>query len=90
MKQTPIELEQPPEKAGVILPWTLPPERPSADRMEESAGLVEALGCELEFLRPEQVRNPTPGYLLSGGLLDRLEDDERALQCSIVIIDASP
>ncbi len=89
MKQKPIELEQPPEKAGVILPWTLPPERPSADRMEESAGLVEALGCELEFLRPEQVRNPTPGYLLSGGLLDRLEDDVRALQCSIVIIDAS-
>ena len=89
MKQKQIELEQPPEKAGVILPWTLPSERPSPDRIEESAGLVEALGCELEFLRPEQVRNPTPGYLLSGGLLDRLDADVRTHNCSIVIIDAA-
>lgn len=58
-------------------------------RLEESAGLVEALGCELEFLRPENVRKPTPGYLLSGGLLDRLADDVKSHDCTIVIIDAA-
>lgn len=89
MKQTPIDLELPPEKAGIIIPWTQLNERPSSDRLEESSGLVEALGCELEFLRAEQVRNPTPGYLLSGGLLERLEEDVRTHQCSMVIIDAA-
>lgn len=58
-------------------------------RLEESAGLVEALGCELEFIRPENVRKPTPGYLLSGGLLDRLAADVHGHDCSIVIIDAA-
>ncbi|MEP1143527.1 MAG: GTPase HflX [Henriciella sp.] len=89
MKQTPIDLEQPPEKAGIIVPWTQVADRPSADRIEETSGLAEALGCELMFLRPEQVRKPTPGYLLSGGLLDRLHDDVKAFGCSMVIIDAS-
>lgn len=58
-------------------------------RLEETAGLVEALGCELAFLRDEQVRKPTPGYLLSGGLLDRLDADVKAYGCSMVIIDAA-
>ncbi len=89
MKQTPIDLEKPPEQAGIIIPWTQVFERPGEVRLEETSGLVEALGCELAFLRDEQVRKPTPGYLLSGGLLDRLEADVKAFGCSIVIIDAS-
>ncbi len=89
MTQTPIELEQKPEKAGLIIPWTLTSERPGEVRLDESSGLVEALGCELEFLRAENVRKPTPGYLLSGGLLDRLEADVKSYDCSIVIIDAA-
>jgi GTP-binding protein HflX len=89
LKQRPIDLERPPEKAGILIPWTQVSERPSDDRLEESGGLVEALGCELEFLRAEQVRKPTPGYLLSGGLLERLEADVKAHHCSMVIIDAS-
>lgn len=89
MKQTPIDLDQPPEQAGIIIPWTQVFERPSEDRVEETAGLVEALGCELAFLRDEQVRKPTPGYLLSGGLLERLEADVKEHGCSMVIIDAS-
>ena len=89
MTQKPFDLEQPPEKAGIIIPWTQVSERPSEVRLEESAGLVEALGCELEFLRAENVRKPTPGYLLSGGLLDRLDADVKGYGCSIVIIDAA-
>lgn len=89
MTQKPFDLEQPPEKAGIIIPWTQVSERPGAVRLEESAGLVEALGCELEFLRAENVRKPTPGYLLSGGLLDRLDADVKGYGCSIIIIDAA-
>lgn len=89
MKQTPIDLDQPPEKAGIIIPWTQVSERPSPDRVEETTGLAEALGCDLEFIRTEQVRKPTPGYLLSGGLLDRLETDVKSFGCSMVIIDAA-
>lgn len=89
MKQTLIELEQPPEKAGIIIPWTFIADRPSPERLEESSGLVEALGCDLEFLRAEHVRKPTPGYLLSGGLLDRLAADVVAQGCTIVIVDAA-
>lgn len=89
MKQKPIDLEQPPELAGIIIPWTQVSERPGEVRLEETAGLVEALGCELAFLRAEQVRKPTPGYLLSGGLLERLEGDVKGHGASMVIIDAS-
>jgi len=89
LTQKPFDLEQPPEKAGIIIPWTLVSNRPSQERLEESAGLVEALGCELEFLRAENVRKPTAGYLLSGGLLDRLAEDVKREVCSIVIIDAA-
>ena len=89
MTQKPIDLEQPPETAGIIIPWTQVADRPGSERLEETAGLVEALGCELAFLRAEQVRKPTPGYLLSGGLLDRLVEDVHGFDCSMVIIDAA-
>ncbi len=89
MTQKPFDLEQPPEKAGIIIPWTLVSDRPTEVRLDESAGLVEALGCELEFLRAENVRKPTPGYLLSGGLLDRLAEDVKSHHCTMVIIDAA-
>ena len=59
------------DKAGVIIPWTLPGHRPTPDRVNETNGLVEALGGGLAFLRPEQVRKPSPSHLLSGGLLER-------------------
>lgn len=77
------------EIAGVIIPWTSLAERTSANRIAETTGLVEALGCELAFLRPENVRKPSPGYLLSGGLLDRLAEDVAAHGCTMVVIDAS-
>lgn len=77
------------EVAGVIIPWMQPAERPSHDRLEETSGLVEALGCELAFLRAEQVRKPNPAFLLSGGLLERLKEDALAFDCSLIVIDAN-
>jgi len=84
-----IDLQQPDERAGILIPWTQPEDRPDTARFDETAGLVEALGCQLIFMRADQVRRPTPGYLLSGGLLDRLTEDVARESLSIVIMDAA-
>lgn len=75
--------------AVVILPWTEFPDRPTPERLQETLGLTQALGCVAAALRPEQVRNPTPRYLLSGGLLERLKGDVDTLKPDLVIIDAA-
>ena len=86
---TPIDLSLPVEQAGIIIPWTQPVDRPSALRFEETEGLVAALGCDLTFIRAEQVRKPTPGYLLSGGLLERLQLDVAEHNLSMLVMDTS-
>lgn len=77
------------EIACAIVPWTNPGDRPNQDRMDETAGLVEALGCELAFIRADNVRKPSASHLLSGGLLDRLAEDAAMHDCSMVIIDSA-
>ncbi|RAN34956.1 GTPase HflX [Hyphomonas pacifica] len=76
-----------PEVAGAVIPWFTPANRPTEDRLQETAGLVEALGCELAFLRPEHVRKVNSSVLLSGGILDRLAEDLKAHECTIAVID---
>ena len=78
-----------PEIAGAIIPWFTPANRPSADRIEETAGLIQALGCELAFLRPEQVRRVNSAQLLSGGILNRLADDLEASDCTLAVVDGA-
>jgi GTP-binding protein HflX len=78
-----------PEIAGAIIPWFTPANRPSADRLQETAGLIEALGCELAFLRPEHVRQVNSAQLLSGGILDRMAADLEAADCSLAVIDGA-
>ncbi|WP_084418943.1 GTPase HflX [Henriciella litoralis] len=77
------------DRAGVIIPWASPPDRPDRDRLTETAGLVEALGCNLSFLRAEHVRKPSASHLLSGGLLERLKADIEESECTLCVIDAS-
>lgn len=77
------------DTAIVIIPWTELSDRPTPERVEETAGLTQALGCDAVVLRTEQVRNPTPRYLLSGGLLERLKEDVDTLKPSLVILDHS-
>lgn len=84
-----IDRSPTPEVAGVIIPWFVPSDRPSEDRLQETAGLVEALGCELAFLRAEHVRKVNSSVLLSGGLLDRLAEDLRAHDCTVAVIDGA-
>jgi len=78
-----------PEIAGAIIPWFTPANRPSVDRIEETAGLIEALGCELAFLRPEHVRQVNSAQLLSGGILDRLAVDLEASECTLCVVDGA-
>jgi len=78
-----------PDRAGVIIPWTMPADRPDRERLSETSGLVEALGCNLAFLRPENVRKPSASHLLSGGILERLREDIAASACTLCVIDAA-
>jgi GTP-binding protein HflX len=78
-----------PEIAGAIIPWFSPANRPTADRLEETSGLIEALGCELAFLRPEHVRQVNSAQLISGGILNRLAEDLEAAHCTLVVIDGA-
>lgn len=78
-----------PEIAGVVIPWFTPRDRPGPDRLSETAGLVEALGCELGFIRPDHVREVNSSFLLSGGLLDRMAADLEERECTIAVIDGA-
>ena len=78
-----------PEIAGVVIPWFTPADRPSPDRLTETSGLVEALGCQLAFVRPEQIRKISSTFLLSGGILDRMAEDLDANGCTVAVIDGA-
>jgi GTP-binding protein HflX len=75
--------------AGVVIPWFGPTTRPSAARLEETEGLVQALGCELAFLRTDHIRNVSSSHLFSVGLLDQFADDLEAAGASIAVIDGA-
>lgn len=77
------------EKAGVVLPWTSVLDRPGEDKTNETMGLVEALGCELGFISPVQLRSPSPSHLFSRGLLDDLVSRLKAEGCSICVVDGA-
>ena len=59
-------------RAGVVVPWFTPSDRPSQARLTETTGLAEALGCELGFVQAEQIRRVSSSHLLSAGILERV------------------
>ena len=77
------------ERAGVIIPWQDRDGPVHEARISETAGLVEALGCGLSFIRAERVRKASPSHLLSGGLLDRMSEDLLAHKCTLAVIDSA-
>ncbi len=81
--------QTPAEKAGCVIPWQFPASAPGEARMAETAGLVEALGCDLAFIDTLHLRQPSPSHLLSAGLLDLLKDRIEAENCSICVIDGT-
>ena len=76
-------------KAGLIIPWFSVSDRPTDLRLEESSGLVEALGCTLSFARTEQVRRISPSHLLPVGLLTQIGEDLVQSECNLLIVDAN-
>jgi GTPase len=78
-----------PEIAGAVIPWFSPVNRPTEERMQETAGLVEALGCELAFVHADHVRKVNSSVLFSGGLLDRFADDLEEHNCTIAVVDGA-
>ena len=70
-------------------PWFTPADRPTPDRLRETSGLVEALGCQLGFVRPDQIRKVNPSFLLSGGIVDRMAADLEAENCTLAVIDGA-
>ena len=81
--------EAPEERAGAVIPWFSPADRPSDARKHETAGLVEALGCELAFLSDVHLRNPSPSNLFSSGHLSELKARLEQENCSICIVDGA-
>ena len=75
------------ERAGCLIPWLRPAERPDEERLSETAGLVEALGCDIAFVRGSQLRSPSPSHLLSGGVLEALKDELEDQDVSLFILD---
>ena len=75
--------------AGAVIPWCGPATRPTEERLIETSGLVEALGCELAFLRADHIRNVNASLLFSGGLLDRFAEDLEAAGATIAVVDGA-
>lgn len=84
-----IDRKLAPETAGVVIPWFKRGQRPTDDRLSETSGLVEALGCDLAFVRGDHIRNPNSAILFSGGLLDTFADDLEAQGCTIAVVDGA-
>lgn len=76
-------------RAGTVIPYLESYERPSDLRLTETAGLVEALGCEAVFTRADRIRGASASHLLTGGLRERLADDLEQADCSLCIIDGA-
>ena len=76
-------------RAGVVIPWFRPADRPSENRLIETSGLAQALGCELGFVRAEQVRRISPSHLLSEGILERVTDAIAEANINLFIVDGA-
>jgi GTP-binding protein HflX len=57
--------------------------------LQETSGLVEALGCSLSFLHPVHIREINPSFLLSGGLLDLFSENLKACEASLAVVDGA-
>jgi len=76
-------------RAGVLIPWFTAAEKPSETRLEETTGLVTALGCQLSFVRGEKVRRISPSHLLPAGMLERLRNDLAENKCNLLVVDGT-
>ena len=76
-------------RAGVVVPWFTPSDRPSLARLTETTGLAEALGCELGFVQAEQIRRVSSSHLLSAGILERVAGAIEDKGVNLFIVDGT-
>jgi GTPase len=74
--------------AALVLP-VLPGVEHAQSRIEESRGLVEALGVRSAFADVLNVRDPTPGRLFGAGQLAALSERLKDAHASLLIVDAA-
>ena len=89
MTRTPIHREQPVVIAGLVVPGLGENDALTHARIEESQGLVEALGVELGFSTQFKVREPNAAQLFGSGQLDAIADMAEDAKASMVVIDCS-
>ncbi|MBI1359581.1 MAG: GTPase HflX [Alphaproteobacteria bacterium] len=76
------------EVAALVLP-IIGRERRAGSRLEESAGLVEALGVKLAFAEQVHVRDPNPARLFGSGQLDALLQKMTSEHVTLLIVDGA-
>jgi GTP-binding protein HflX len=79
------------ERAVIVVP-ELPREglRRSADaRVEEAAGLAEAIGVDVVTARPVRVRNVRPATLLGRGQVEEIAEIAKQDDAKLLIVDAA-
>ena len=89
MTRTPIDREQPVVIAGLVVPGLGENDALTPARIEESEGLVEALGVELGFSTQFKVREPNAAQLFGSGQLDAIADMAEESKASMVVVDCS-
>jgi GTP-binding protein HflX len=72
--------------AAVVLPL-IGQARHASARLEESAGLAEALGVQLAFTDVVNIRDPNPGKLFGSGQLAALAERMRETHVTLLIVD---
>ncbi len=74
-------------RAGVVIPLLGSARFPSDGRVEETAGLVDALGCECCFVSPERVREPNAAILFGSGSLAEIERALDEADAELLVVD---
>ncbi len=74
--------------AALVLP-VIGREHHAASRLEESMGLVEALGVDLAFAERVHVRDPHPARLFGAGQVDALSERMGREHVTLLVVDGA-
>ena len=84
-----IEVSSEKQIVGVVVPALADAPMPDETRLEETCGLVEALGVGLGFSRPVRVRRPSAGILFGEGQIAQLAEQLLEVQASMIVVDCT-
>lgn len=84
-----IDREPAPQLAGVIVPSLGDDPSHGPVRVQETEGLVEALGVDLAFTLEQRVRSPNAGRLFGAGQLDAIKDQLDDHRANLLVVDCN-